>query len=668
VVLGYGDNGYAFLVATSGQLALSQVGVGGVFSTNKISDGAFHHVAVTRNAGSVIFYLDGVAEPAQFYNATFQFTSSIAIGCVGSGDPAGNFLGVIDELDVFNRALAATEVQAIYDAGNAGKCDSVAPTITSQPAGQTVTVGGTAIFNVTASGTQPLTYQWSFGLSNIPAATNATLTLTNVQLNQAGTYSVLVSNSTTLTALSTNAVLTVNPPPSIVQAASVTATSGLLTVPIDLIAQGTENALGFSFTFNTARLTFISVTLGAGANGAGNPIVNPNQIGKGEVGVALALPANASFPAGTNEVVDVNFFVSPVTSQTATPITFGDSPIPRSVSNPQPVILSSIFVNGSETIPVLGVEADVSPRTNGDGVITLADWVQEGRFVAGLDTVSNASEFQRADCAPRSTLGDGALTVADWVQAGRYFAALDPLTAAGGPTQSADGGFSLVRFLTPGPVPLVSGRTLAVLNTNAQAGQPVQVSVQLTSQGNENGLEFSVGFDPSVLAFTGAVAGAGASGALLNINTNHAASGTVGIVQILNPDSTFASGTPEVVKLSFQVASGAGGTANVTFGVSPLPQAVSDASANDLTASTSFVNGTVSITPITRPVLTGSPSKGGLILSWPVSAAGFNLESSPDLSPTNWSAVSATLTTNGATVIVTNAAGGSRLFYRLHHP
>jgi len=68
-------------------------------------------------------------------------------------------------------------------------------------------------------------------------------------------------------------------------------------------------------------------------------------------------------------------------------------------------------------------------------VVSITDWVEVGRFAAHLDIPMTPSEFQRADCAPRSTLGNGVLTVADWVQAGRYAVGLDPLTPAGGPTQ-----------------------------------------------------------------------------------------------------------------------------------------------------------------------------------------------------------------------------------------
>ncbi len=84
------------------------------------------------------------------------------------------------------------------------------PVIDSQPTNQTVTVGGTALFSVTASGTPPLSYQWSFNGTDLPEATNAMLTLTNAQVSQAGNYSVLVTNLFG-SILSSNAVLAFTP-------------------------------------------------------------------------------------------------------------------------------------------------------------------------------------------------------------------------------------------------------------------------------------------------------------------------------------------------------------------------------------------------------------------------------------------------------------------------
>ena len=84
-------------------------------------------------------------------------------------------------------------------------------------------------------------------------------------------------------------------------------------------------------------------------------------------------------------------------------------------------------------------ESDVAPReTGGDGRVTVADWIQVGRLVVGLDQIFTPEEFRKADCAPlrskNGTLvkGDGTLTISDWVQTGLNAAGLDPRTLMGG--------------------------------------------------------------------------------------------------------------------------------------------------------------------------------------------------------------------------------------------
>ncbi|MBK8001698.1 MAG: immunoglobulin domain-containing protein [Verrucomicrobia bacterium] len=70
-----------------------------------------------------------------------------------------------------------------------------APIIVTQPSDQTLGIGQTAEFSVTANGTLPMTYQWfKNSLNAIPGATNATLTIPNVQLGDEGSYSVAVAN------------------------------------------------------------------------------------------------------------------------------------------------------------------------------------------------------------------------------------------------------------------------------------------------------------------------------------------------------------------------------------------------------------------------------------------------------------------------------------------
>src|SRR5581483_10263638 len=91
---------------------------------------------------------------------------------------------------------------------NISPAAAVAPVITTQPQGATVTVGGSATFAAAASGSPAPAYQWKKDGSGLPGATNATLTLGNVQLADAGSYAVDATNSAG-TATSTSAVLTV---------------------------------------------------------------------------------------------------------------------------------------------------------------------------------------------------------------------------------------------------------------------------------------------------------------------------------------------------------------------------------------------------------------------------------------------------------------------------
>lgn len=81
--------------------------------------------------------------------------------------------------------------------------------ITTGPQSQKVTQGGDTTFAVVATGTPPLTYQWYFNQTEaIPWGTTETLSLTNVQPANAGSYSVVVSNGSSVA--SSNAWLTVN--------------------------------------------------------------------------------------------------------------------------------------------------------------------------------------------------------------------------------------------------------------------------------------------------------------------------------------------------------------------------------------------------------------------------------------------------------------------------
>ena len=93
------------------------------------------------------------------------------------------------------------------------------PVIVRQPTGTNVIVGQSAAFAVEVVGSAPLRYQWRLDGVNIPGATNAALSLNNVQLADAGAYTVRITNIIG-SAISEVAALTVAVPPEVSVAAT----------------------------------------------------------------------------------------------------------------------------------------------------------------------------------------------------------------------------------------------------------------------------------------------------------------------------------------------------------------------------------------------------------------------------------------------------------------
>lgn len=127
------------------------------------------------------------------------------------GSLCNNFTGLLDEVSIYSRALTASEFAAIYAAGNAGKCKSTPLAIVTQPQSQLGYWGKSVSFSVSATnGAPPYGYQWQKDGMAISDATNSVLVLANLQVTNAGVYTVVVSDTVTNLA-SQPATLTVNP-------------------------------------------------------------------------------------------------------------------------------------------------------------------------------------------------------------------------------------------------------------------------------------------------------------------------------------------------------------------------------------------------------------------------------------------------------------------------
>src|SRR5205814_1020136 len=70
-----------------------------------------------------------------------------------------------------------------------------APAIVTQPSNSTNLMGTSTTFSTRAGGASPLSFQWRANGTNIPGASSYAYTRTNIQLSDAGSYRVVISNS-----------------------------------------------------------------------------------------------------------------------------------------------------------------------------------------------------------------------------------------------------------------------------------------------------------------------------------------------------------------------------------------------------------------------------------------------------------------------------------------
>ena len=169
-----------------------------------------------------------------------QQTGALAVGTVGFGwrdaiiSKTGTtiewFLGGLKIATFNNSTLAASNVFLGYWDSYASVSDNAAlsfgladnvrverfvtnvpPFLTAPPLAQSAKTASNATFTVTAGGTAPLSYQWRFHNLEIPGATYSSYTRSNLTANDAGNYSVAITNVAG-SVISSPALLTVTPP------------------------------------------------------------------------------------------------------------------------------------------------------------------------------------------------------------------------------------------------------------------------------------------------------------------------------------------------------------------------------------------------------------------------------------------------------------------------
>lgn len=139
------------------------------------------------------------------------------------------------------------------------------PSITAQPANQTVTAGQTASFSVSATGTMPLTYQWQKNGSAISGATAATYTTpATTSADNGAQFKVVVSNSKG-SATSNAATLTVTAASS-VQITTTSLPNGQVQVAYSATLQATGGTTPYTWSVSSGSLPAgLTLTASSGA-------------------------------------------------------------------------------------------------------------------------------------------------------------------------------------------------------------------------------------------------------------------------------------------------------------------------------------------------------------------------------------------------------------------
>jgi Concanavalin A-like lectin/glucanases superfamily/Immunoglobulin domain len=163
-----------------------------------IQENQFQHIALTydKTSGGAALYLNGTLASFQLLGSFVPRTSyDLLVGYgVSSGTPAA-FVGSVDEISLYRRALSQTEIANIFNAGSAGKCHApvppdAAPVITTQPQSVVANYGDNVTLTVAVQSTETLTYQWRRDGTAIVGGTSPSLVLTGVRVGDAGQYTV----------------------------------------------------------------------------------------------------------------------------------------------------------------------------------------------------------------------------------------------------------------------------------------------------------------------------------------------------------------------------------------------------------------------------------------------------------------------------------------------
>ena len=276
---------------------------------------------------------------------------------------------------------------------------SALPVITTQPASQSAAVGQTVTFTVIATGGP--TYQWSHNGTMIPGATQASLTLSNVQSSDAGSYTVVADN--TMTTSSTYGSSTTGGPTTSNAAVLTIAAAGAPAFTTQPQSQTVNSGANVTLTAAASNSpTYQWQFNGNNISGATSASYTLNNVTAGQSGNYAVVATNASGSV-TSTVAALT-----VNSAASGP-SFPSQPVSQTVAVGSTVVFSAV-VAGSPT-PTLQWNLGGTPVSGGNGPV----------LVVGNASSANAGNYSltATNSSGTATSSPATLTVSSTTNPGR---------------------------------------------------------------------------------------------------------------------------------------------------------------------------------------------------------------------------------------------------------
>ncbi|HEX3717801.1 MAG TPA: LamG-like jellyroll fold domain-containing protein, partial [Verrucomicrobiae bacterium] len=174
----------------------------------------WYHVAMVWGDTPQInnIYIDGQFNSTKtgsgFTTSELTTSDPLTIGAKEPGTVNASipFEGIINDVRLYSRVLTSADIFQLYTNGATA---ANVPSISTQPRGVSGYLGDSPVFSVAINSSTtllPVGYQWQLDGSNVVGATASSLTVSNAQATNAGTYTVVITNSEGAT-VSSNAVL-----------------------------------------------------------------------------------------------------------------------------------------------------------------------------------------------------------------------------------------------------------------------------------------------------------------------------------------------------------------------------------------------------------------------------------------------------------------------------